>query len=360
MMAPDRPARHAGRVFTCHGDADWNWLNLLSSVGGFVMTIGFGLLIIDVVVQLRYGRRVRRDMEGHDLRMGDADIAGAYVFRLDSALGPQDTHVPKGELAVSLARGEGYLGSTRDGWQETLGVHIADGEPDQLIVLPNPACLMVRPCSRRRGGTGLPVQGLLGVARAGAGHVGPVRVCRKASGPASASWPVVSRPRRSVPPHTEEAQRRRHGLALICVLVANGTLFTSLVFGTFYLWLAGGDCSDDTARALQPAAGFLRRHRLSGRRLRAGCGSRKTLLASGKTSGWMAVTAIALMVAVAMVLELIIGITPHPREHALGATASVLLGVPGRICAAPDRCSYQQLPAHPQWLSPGARPPTCA
>ena len=52
------------RVYTFYGDEGWNWLNLLSSVGGFVMTIGFALLVVDLVVQLRYGRRVRRDPWG--------------------------------------------------------------------------------------------------------------------------------------------------------------------------------------------------------------------------------------------------------------------------------------------------------
>ena len=41
----------------------------------------------------------------------------------------------------------------------------------------------------------------------------------------------------SVPPHTEVAEAPAW-LALICALVADGTLFTSLLFGTFYLWIA--------------------------------------------------------------------------------------------------------------------------
>ena len=49
------------RIYTYQGDEGWNWLNLLSSVGGFVMTIGFALVVIDLIVQLRYGRRVRRN-----------------------------------------------------------------------------------------------------------------------------------------------------------------------------------------------------------------------------------------------------------------------------------------------------------
>ena len=74
------------RIYTYPGDEGWIWLNLLSSVGGFVMTIGFGLLVIDLLVQLRYGRRVRRDpVAGDDAGMGHADPAGALRLRLDPA-----------------------------------------------------------------------------------------------------------------------------------------------------------------------------------------------------------------------------------------------------------------------------------
>ena len=73
------------RIYTYSGDEGWNGLNLLSSVGGFVMTIGFGLVVIDLLAQLRYGRRVRRDpWRRDDAGMGDADSAGALCLRLDS------------------------------------------------------------------------------------------------------------------------------------------------------------------------------------------------------------------------------------------------------------------------------------
>ena len=55
-------------------------------------------------------------------------------------------------------------------------------------------------------------------------------------------------------------------------------------------------------------------------------GSLRVVVASGKASGWMALTAVALLGAVAAVVELIMGVTPNPTVHALGATASALLG----------------------------------
>src|SRR5262249_46282216 len=130
------------RVFTYRGDEGWNGLNLLSSVGSFVMTIGFGLLIIDLVVQLRHGRRVRRDPWGGTtfewaMKMPPA----SYAFPSIPHVGTKTDATPMGELALSLARGDGYLGSTRHGWSEALGVHMTSGNPEQLIVLPKPTYL---------------------------------------------------------------------------------------------------------------------------------------------------------------------------------------------------------------------------
>ena len=52
------------RISTYPAIESWVWLNLLSSVGGFIMTIGFAVAAIDLLAQLRYGRRVRRDPWG--------------------------------------------------------------------------------------------------------------------------------------------------------------------------------------------------------------------------------------------------------------------------------------------------------
>ena len=124
------------RIYTYSGDEGWNWLNLLSSVGGFVMTIGFALVAIDVVVQLRYGRRVRRNPWGSTTLEWAMSIPPAsYAFASIPHVATTDGSAP-GMLAVSLARGEGYLGSARNGWQEALGVHMTSGAPDQLIILP--------------------------------------------------------------------------------------------------------------------------------------------------------------------------------------------------------------------------------
>jgi len=240
-------------------------------------------------------------------------------------VGPQTDGVPPGELALSLARGEGYLGFTRNGWQEALGVHATSGKPEQLIVLPQPTYLPLV-TALVTGGVVLGflfkaymVSALLALVTLGlfvyAGrHAGLPRDY----GPLPVGLGV------EVPPHTEVASSPSW-LALICALVANGTLFTSLVFGTFYLWLAGGDWQKMTPPepsrllALGAIVGLVVA-------VVAARGSLRAVVAGGKASAWMGLAALALLAAVVAVVEMIASVTPHPGEHALGATASVLLG----------------------------------
>jgi cytochrome c oxidase subunit I+III len=249
----------------------------------------------------------------------------SYAFASIPHVGAQTDGVPRAELAASLARGEGYLGATRNGWQEALGVHISSGRPEQLIVLPNPTYLPLVTALF----TGGVVLGFLfkaywlsaalalvtlGLFVFAGRHAGLPRD----HGPLPVGLGVA------VPPHTEAASAPSW-LALICALVANGTWFTSLVFGTFYLWLAGADwqkmAPPEPNRWL--ALGAVACLVVA---VVAARGSLKVVVASGKASGWMALTAVALLGAVAGVVELIMGVTPNPRAHALGATAVVLLG----------------------------------
>jgi cytochrome c oxidase subunit I+III len=126
-----------------------------------------------------------------------------------------------------------------------------------------------------------------------------------------------------VPPHTEVAGAPAW-FAMICSLIANGTLFTSLVFGTFYLWIAAPNWPAATmpqpsrlfalitALALAFAAATTR-------------GSLQKAAGGARAHGWIGLTALALVVALAADVALIAGVTPNPREHALGATAAALL-----------------------------------
>ncbi len=314
------------RIHTYSGDEGWNWLNLLSSVGGFVMTIGFALVVIDLVVQLRYGRRVRRNPWGSTTLEWAMPIPPApYAFASIPDVGTSEAKsTASGDLATSLASGEGYLGSTRNGWQEALGVHKTSGVPDQLIVLPRPTYLPLYTALATAAavlamlfkfyllslGFALLTAGLFVLAGQSAGlarDYGPLPVGRGVS----------------VPPHTEVADAPAW-LALICALVADGTLFTSLLFGTFYLWIAAPNWS----AAIKPEPDLMLAAGTCVSLLMATVAARGSLRAvsvGGRAGGWIGLAALALVAAIATAVWQIAAIVPHPREHALGATAAALI-----------------------------------
>ncbi|MFC4526929.1 cytochrome c oxidase subunit I [Dyella halodurans] len=314
------------RVFTYNGDEGWDWLNLLSSVGSFVMTIGFGMAVIDIIVQLRFGRRVRRNpWNATTLEWAMPMPPAPYAFASIPRLGPGKEQAAPGQLALSLARGEGYLGFARNGWQETLGVHMTSGEPDQVIVLPQPTYLPLVTALF----TGAAVLAmlfklyLLSLAMALV-TIGLFVLAGQRAGLGRDYGPLPIGHGASVPPHTEVASAPPW-LALICVLVADGTLFTSLVFGTFYLWIAAphwpANLAPEASRVL--ALGVIVALVIAAVAAR---GSLRATSAGARAQGWIGLAVIALLAAIAAAVGLIGSVTPHPHQHALGATAAALIG----------------------------------
>jgi cytochrome c oxidase subunit I+III len=313
------------RIFTYTGDEGWNWLNLLSSVGSFVMTIGFALVAIDIIVQVRYGRRVRRNpWDATTLEWAMPIPPAPYAFASIPHFDAETEGIAPGKLAASLARGEGYLGFTRNGWQETLGVNITSGEPEQLIVLPRatylPLFTALVTCAAVLAM--LFKFYLLSLAFAFV-TFGMFVYAGQSAGLARDYGPLPVGRGTSVPPHTEVAGAPAW-LALICTLIANGTLFTSLVFGTFYLWIAAPNwpaaTTPEPSRLLALVTVLALAFGAATTR-----GSLRMAAAGEKPHGWIGLTALALVVALAADVALIGGVTPNPREHALGATAAALL-----------------------------------
>ena len=313
------------RIYTYSGEEGWNWLNLLSSVGGFIMTIGFALVVIDLLTQLRYGRRVRRDPWNAETLEWAMPIPPApYNFASIPNVGSgPDRNAPKG-LAPSLARGEGYLGFVRNGWQETLGVHMTSGAAEQLIVLPRPTYLPL--CTALA--TAVAVLAMLFqfylLALAAALVVAGLFVLAAQSAGLSQDYgPMPVGNGASVPPHTEVAGSPPWW-ALIFALVADGTLFACLVFGTLYLWISAPNWppeqtfAPDLRLALAAFAALVVA-------AVAARGALRSLAADGMTHGWIGLAAFGLVAAIAAVVGLIGGIVPRPTEHALGATTAALL-----------------------------------
>jgi cytochrome c oxidase subunit I+III len=314
------------RVYTYSGHEGWVWLNLLSSVGGFIMTIGFGLVVIDLLAQLRYGRRVRRDPWGAATLEWAMPIPPApYAFASIPQVETRADRIAPRDLAPSLARGEGYLGFARNGWQETLGVHMTSGAPEQLIVLSRRSYLpLCTALATAAAALAMLFQFYLLALAMALVTAGLFVLAGQSAGLARNYGPMPVGHGLSLPPHTE-VTGAPPWWALIFTLVADGTLFTSLVFGTLYLWISAPNWppaaspEPNLLLVLAAVAGLAIAAAAARGSLRAGA-------AGSAPQGRIGLAAVALLAAIAAIVVLIGSVVPHPREHALGATASALLG----------------------------------
>lgn len=111
--------------------------NLVSSIGGFVMTMGFALVLVDFVLQFRYGRAFRRDLwKASTLEWAMPTPAPTYNFASLPHVDDRADRLEPARLGPELAAGRGYLGFVRDGRMETLGVEMSSGRLEQVLELP--------------------------------------------------------------------------------------------------------------------------------------------------------------------------------------------------------------------------------
>jgi len=125
------------RIYTYPADMGWTWLNLLSSVGSFIMAFGFAMFAVDVALQIFLSRRARRNPWGaHTLEWAMPLPAPAYNFASQPRVADGEPLAADPDLPLRLARGEGYLAEIRRGWRETMAVDVTTGAVDHVIILP--------------------------------------------------------------------------------------------------------------------------------------------------------------------------------------------------------------------------------
>ncbi|MDP3340187.1 cytochrome c oxidase subunit I [Frigidibacter sp.] len=126
------------RVHTYGAESGWHWLNLISSISSFVMAIGFAVIVIDLLLTLRFGRKAEPDpWQAATLEWAVPTLPPPpYNFAAIPRIDIRADRLEPRKMAPVMARGEGFLGVARNGWMETTGVTVARGEPDQIVMLP--------------------------------------------------------------------------------------------------------------------------------------------------------------------------------------------------------------------------------
>ncbi|MDP3411191.1 cytochrome c oxidase subunit I [Bosea sp. (in: a-proteobacteria)] len=315
------------RIYTYEPGLGWEWPNLISSIGSFVMTFGFAVVLIDGVLAIVFGRRSSRNpWRASTLEWALPMPAPSYNLASLPHVESREPLDRYHKLAQSLAMGEGYLGRTRDGLRETTGVEVVSGRVSEIVILPGNSWLPIATAAATGsfflalllGYYWLAPIALLGVASllwrwaaplGARADLGPIDIGRGAS----------------VLPHHEAAEAPGWW-GSVFALVTNATFFSSMLFGYAFLatvgpgWpppvmvqpslLAGGVVFGAVTLAFL-AEGFAFRRMLAGDMGSAGTG---------------------LVVAIAALLICMLGLLafgwlglPSPRDHAYGAVTWVML-----------------------------------
>ena len=122
------------RVYTYAGDLGWNFLNLLSSVGAFVLALGVLVFFIDAARVL-----LKKKMEhGNPWNAPTLEWLPQedYGMRSIPQITSREPLWDRPTLAAEVAAGHHWLPGTHSGGRETLVTSWRDAVPQHLLVLP--------------------------------------------------------------------------------------------------------------------------------------------------------------------------------------------------------------------------------
>ncbi len=312
------------RVYTYADGYGWTDLNLVSSIGGFVMTMGFAIVAVDLLLQPRLGRRIRRDPWGAEtLEWATATPPPSYGLASIPAIESRAPLTGRPDLGARIAAGEGYLGFTRNGWPETIAVDLVSGAPEQVVILPRPTYLPLASAAVTGSfflATLFKLYWLVPLALAATAAI--LLAWTRSTGSAKDHGLLAVGHGIELPPHWE-SDRPPSWYAMAFLLAANAALFGSLVFGHFFLWFVSPGAEAD----LVPPAGYTLLVLLAGGALLASAAGRIAVgrvRARGRPGPWL-LLAVAGHAAAAASGAVLFAVMPDPGAAAIPAVAAALV-----------------------------------
>jgi cytochrome c oxidase subunit I+III len=222
------------RVYTYQAGLGWDGLNLLSTLGAFVLAAGFAIFLLDVLMHLRLAKKVDANVWGAaTLEWLPADD---YGFRSIPRIDDRDPLWARPTLAAEVDAGQHYLPGTATGRRETLVTSPRDARPQYVLVLTGDSWL---PFVAGLGTAAffLLLTAKLHVAAAIGGVVALAAILRWLweTDPGAIRGPVDIGDGLHLPVYV--SGRHSHSTwAMGVLLLVDATIFASLVFSWFYLW----------------------------------------------------------------------------------------------------------------------------
>ncbi len=311
------------RVHTYAAESGWEVYNLISSVGGFIMTIGFGLVLIDIIAQFRYGRHFRRNpWKAAMLDWAMPTPPPLYNFASLPHVDRRADMLEPETLGNELAAGRGYLGFVREGRMETLAVSMVSGRLEQVVQLPRNTWLPLW--------TALATSTFFIAMLAKAYWVLPFSVTAvlilfllwtKESARRSDGGPLSVGLGASALPHTE-SPNAPSWWAMLLTLAADATLYASLIFGGLFLWTS----APGWPSAAPPEMSFTLSLLAAAALAAAGAlGVTATRYAGAAPLGVLVASAIAYGLTMLLLMWMAFTGMPDRTSHALSAVCFVVL-----------------------------------
>lgn len=318
------------RVFEYPPESGWEILNFVSSMGSFVMTIGFALVALDLILLIRFGRAFRRDpWQAGTLEWATPTPPPSYTFGSLPMIDSRADQLEPQRLGPDLAAGRGYLGFLRNGWMETLAVDMVTGKIDHVVVLPRPTYLPFW--------TAVATAVFFASLLAKLYWLSPIAVLVIIG--LFLRWTPSTGLKRDIgelevghgtsAPHHQQVTQPPSWWAVAFVLAANATLYTSLLFGGFFLWLSAPNWPPPDMDFTFPVrSGFA-----AAGLLMAVIGARFANGQTGRTPLALSMTLAGCLVSLTAVTTIVLAI-PAPTMHAASASAlavAVYVGVHAAI-----------------------------
>jgi cytochrome c oxidase subunit I+III len=313
------------RTWTYDADQGWEAINLVASIGAFIMAIGFVLVILDVAVNTAVAVRGRRNPWGAGtLEWATFLPSPPYGFASIPIVSGRYPLTEDPTLDQRIARGEGYLAEPLRNRRETLIVETSTGTPLQVAILPGNSWLPFPLAVATSASFLAPLFGaylVSGIALLAVVVIALIWVwglgSKTPEGPVDAGHGLIL-------PTSREVPDPPGWWGSLTLLLADGVHFGSLLFGYAFLWTIAPNWPPSSwfvpdplgpALALAGVTGLVVGPRLTVRGIRRQGGIQPGLVIA-------VVGALALFAGAASVWLA----RPNPAGHAYDATLWLLAG----------------------------------